>query len=294
MMQELKDVLKNVLCCPVCREKFVYTQEDIHCPTCQKKVFLDGRLIDFSGMSFELPFEFAKYLQQLYECAGQVMQDVKTDYRVQSVLEMVWQKHQGNICLEIGGADGVMTKDLETLFDTVLTTDCSKTFLKRIEAKTSKTLCLYNDAHLLPIQDGTIDTVVCSEVLEHVLIPTQFLMEIRRIMKKGGVCILSVPNEGTISLSRFKKNKQFVVEDTHINFYDPTTLEKLFFRIGLEMVEMKILRQPSISLTSLKSFISSLLTYFIPQIRGPYILCVLKVMENPGVYWEMFEKRIKS
>jgi len=49
---------------------------------------------------------------------------------------------EDTVCLEIGGADGPMTTILENLFDFVLTIDYSKTFLRRIEAKTKNTISL--------------------------------------------------------------------------------------------------------------------------------------------------------
>lgn len=284
--------LKDILCCPTCREKFVYEKDSIYCPNCKKEALVEGRLLDFSHMTPELPLDFAKYTQKLHEYAGRVMKDIKPDYRVESVMKMVKQKALGNTCLEIGGGDGVMTTGLEKLFNNVLTTDFSKNFLKRIESKTSNTLCLYNDAHFLPIQDETIDTIICSEVLEHVSIPTQLLSEIRRVMKKEGVCILSVPNEAKMSFHRYRaKTKYFTASDSHVTFYNPDTLNKLLYRMGLEVMEIKTLNSARLSL---KAIIRNPLTFLIDQITGRYILCLLKTMDNPKIYWEILESRIKQ
>lgn len=284
--------LKDILCCPTCRERFVYEKDSIRCPNCKKEVVIEGRLIDFRHMTPELPLDFAKYTQQLHEYAGRVMKDIEPDYRVESVMKMVNQKALGNTCLEIGGGDGVMTIDLEKLFNIVLTTDFSNNFLKRIESKTSKTLCLCNDAHFLPIQDETIDTIICSEVLEHVSIPTQLLSEIRRVIKKEGVCILSVPNEAKMMFHRYgARTKYFTAGDSHVTFYNPDTLNKVLYRMGLEVVEIKTLKPARLSL---KALIKNPLTFLADQITGRYILCLLKTMDNPRIYWQTLESRIKQ
>lgn len=44
------------------------------------------------------------------------------------------------------------------------------------------------------IQDGTYDSAVCFEVLEHVPNPFEAVNEINRILKKDGILILSVPH----------------------------------------------------------------------------------------------------
>lgn len=49
------------------------------------------------------------------------------------------------------------------------------------------------DAAEIPLDDHSIDTVVMTEVLEYLDRPEQVLSEISRILKVGGVCILSVP-----------------------------------------------------------------------------------------------------
>jgi len=47
------------------------------------------------------------------------------------------------------------------------------------------------DAHSLPFQDGEFESVLCTEVLEHCLDPKKVESEIRRVMKSGGLLVLS-------------------------------------------------------------------------------------------------------
>ncbi|MBI2472846.1 MAG: class I SAM-dependent methyltransferase [Planctomycetes bacterium] len=52
---------------------------------------------------------------------------------------------------------------------------------------------VYANAHHLPFKKDTFDTVLCLEVLEHVERPLEVLKEIYAVLRKGGVLILSVP-----------------------------------------------------------------------------------------------------
>ncbi len=49
------------------------------------------------------------------------------------------------------------------------------------------------DGRVLPFTDNSFDTVICSQVLEHVFEPADFLQELNRVCKTGGILILTVP-----------------------------------------------------------------------------------------------------
>ncbi len=49
------------------------------------------------------------------------------------------------------------------------------------------------DAHKLPVESESVDTVICKAVLEHVSNPEQVLKEIDRVLKPGGLVYIDVP-----------------------------------------------------------------------------------------------------
>lgn len=51
----------------------------------------------------------------------------------------------------------------------------------------------------LPFQNKSIDFVVCSEVLEHVIDPKVVLLELNRVVKDEGLIIVTIPNEKLIN-----------------------------------------------------------------------------------------------
>src|SRR3989442_11455484 len=52
----------------------------------------------------------------------------------------------------------------------------------------------------LPFRTGSIDSVVASEVYEHLTHPEGFIEEVRRILKPGGRLVLTTPNSESIVL----------------------------------------------------------------------------------------------
>ena len=50
------------------------------------------------------------------------------------------------------------------------------------------------DARSLPFASGEFDAIVCSEVLEHIVEDGAVLMELNRVLRDGGLLLISVPN----------------------------------------------------------------------------------------------------
>lgn len=287
MLEEIKDILA----CPKCRRNLTFDKKTIYCSECNQNVYVNNRLLDFSDLSPKLPLNLSNHIQKITENAGQLMSDLEINWRVESVLNAVKTNAHGSTCLEIGGADGPMTSTLERIFGITISLDYSIEFLKRIEAKTQNTICIFGDAHFLPIQDNTIDTIVCSEVLEHATIPTQFLTEINRVIKKDGVIILSVPNESRFTIMKRGLSKNISAGNTHINFFTPETLQEILYRTGFNVVDIQGLLPPA---TSLKGLIFNMLRFIYYGFYGSFILCTLKPMKNPWKYWDEFYERINN
>lgn len=62
-----------------------------------------------------------------------------------------------------------------------------------VEARAPGVTFIASVERMTPVPDGAYDTVLCSEVLEHVPDPWSGLQEIRRVLRPCGVLLLSVP-----------------------------------------------------------------------------------------------------
>ncbi|TSC79451.1 MAG: UbiE/COQ5 methyltransferase [Parcubacteria group bacterium Gr01-1014_29] len=95
-------------------------------------------------------------------------------------------------CLEVGAGTGSISKALVERGHEVLATDIS---LKMVEEMKKKGVnAIMCDAEKLPFPDATFDTVLASEVLYYLDHPELFLSEARRVLKPGGVLLLSSAN----------------------------------------------------------------------------------------------------
>ncbi len=51
------------------------------------------------------------------------------------------------------------------------------------------------EIHKIPLKDNSVDAIVCSEVIEHVPYLSRTIKELNRVLRPGGVLIITFPNE---------------------------------------------------------------------------------------------------
>ncbi|MFV8464657.1 methyltransferase domain-containing protein [Flavobacterium sp. LB1P62] len=86
----------------------------------------------------------------------------------------------------------------------------------------------YWDGITMPFENESFDTVISTEVLEHVLNPDAYLMEVKRVLKPGGMFFFTVP---------FMMSLHEVPHDYYR--YTPYALEMIFKRTGFTDIKIK-------------------------------------------------------
>ena len=80
-----------------------------------------------------------------------------------------------------------------------------------------------------PVEDNSVDFAVSLAVIEHLRDPENFISEVYRCLKPGGVVYLSTPN--------FQLDwKNFYNDPTHVRPYTPESLEQLLKLSGFSSV----------------------------------------------------------
>jgi SAM-dependent methyltransferase len=86
------------------------------------------------------------------------------------------------------------------------------------------------------VDDGSLDIVLCISVLEHLSEPLETLVELRRVVAPGGVCLINVPTwrgKWFLEFSAFRLGFSPPEEmDDHKAYYDPRELWPLLVRAG--------------------------------------------------------------
>jgi ubiquinone/menaquinone biosynthesis C-methylase UbiE len=140
---------------------------------------------------------------------------------------------EGRDALELGAAEGWMTRELVGRAGNVVSSDISLNYLKRARQDAPQADFLRLDAHCLPFMDSSFDCVIITEVLEHVYCPYRVLEEVHRVLRPDGKLVLSVPNNlSSSNILRHLVNRPGRQMDAHLSFYDMFSLEQLFGFVG--------------------------------------------------------------
>jgi SAM-dependent methyltransferase len=99
---------------------------------------------------------------------------------------------------------------------------------------------------LRPLPDGSVDVMVCNNVLEHLDDPDATATEMHRLLAPGGVCVVNVPSwrgKFFLELAAFRLKVAPKAEmDDHKAYYDPRDLWPLLVRAGFLPSEIKARR----------------------------------------------------
>lgn len=159
----------------------------------------------------------------------------------------------GGQALEVGPGCGVYLPVLAGLFGRVVAADIETAYLRHADGlrQTLPNLELVRDdicASALPAQ--SFDLILCTEVIEHIRHSPAALRGMRRLLKPGGVLVLSTPQRysplelaakvaflpGVIQLVR-RIYREPVIETGHINLMTAGTVRRQLQDAGFEIAE---------------------------------------------------------
>lgn len=158
--------------------------------------------------------------------------------------------HVDGIVLDVGCGTGDPTKMLEKRCNHIVGIDISyasnNISFAFNKSNLSPNLSFVSaDAIKLPFKDECFDAVVSFDVIEHVEGDLKFLLEIRRVLKKGGKLLLETPNfdrlSNKIKCSIRPIKYPLVLSEgcVHIREYSKECLERLLKIAGFKTVKIK-------------------------------------------------------
>lgn len=115
--------------------------------------------------------------------------------REQTLLHMLARYGRGQPILDIGCGSGLHLRHMPAGSVGI---DINPRNVARSRAYAPHATVIEGDAEHLPFPDHAFATIVCTEVLEHVVYPELVISEVRRVLKPNGVFLGSVPRASWI------------------------------------------------------------------------------------------------
>ena len=163
--------------------------------------------------------------------------------RAKNILKLL-EKVSGKKVLDIGCANGYLGKKVLDKGNYVVGVDISEKAVKNAEKILNKVLVLDVENEKFPFKEDTFDIIICSEVIEHLFEPNEFLKKIHKLLKKDGQLIITTPNflywghRLKFLRGNFQYKEEGPFDRGHIHFYTYKNLVE-----DLKLAKFKIKRE---------------------------------------------------
>ena len=111
--------------------------------------------------------------------------------RVKALDKLATEAGISGLGLIVGVGKGA---DISVAPGDVVALDLPFTYLPKVKERFPEAMVLQGDGTRLPFSDDTFDYLICSEVLEHVPDREGMIAEFHRVLRPGGILLLTTPN----------------------------------------------------------------------------------------------------
>lgn len=127
--------------------------------------------------------------------------------------------------LDLGAGQGTLTDVLCSHASSVTCVEISEYNRRILESKGYATVTADLDVYPLAFEDASFDTIVLSDVIEHLLSPYLMFVELRRIIKPNGLVFISTPD--------VRKNPKVTIPHTY--YFTMESLSLMAKRCGFDV-----------------------------------------------------------
>ena len=153
---------------------------------------------------------------------------------------LLGEAQPGERVLDLGCGAGRFVKALQELGADAVGVEIAEGALERARRNVpGADLRLVEPDGSFPLGHGEVDLVWCSEVLEHVADTTSFLTEARRVLRRDGRLLVTVPDHGLVrrtALALLRYEAHYDPLGQHLRFYTRRSLAAALAATGFEDV----------------------------------------------------------
>lgn len=238
----LKTEYAETICCPVCgsnKAKLLFEKDWFYywrCRNCSM-VYMNPRMNLAATHSFYNSDVNKIYNETKFdEVSPSTEMDDQINYGNLKLLEQIAGKEKGTL-LEIGSAKGYfLIKAKEAGYDVfgLELNQPNYEYSRKILGDCIMDIDLFD----VKFEDGKFDVVYMRDVIEHIASPLEFLKEINRITKPGGLIFLETHNIDSWINRSARENHTVIFGFEHPNHWSPKTLSLALQKTGYQVINV--------------------------------------------------------
>jgi 2-polyprenyl-3-methyl-5-hydroxy-6-metoxy-1,4-benzoquinol methylase len=182
------------------------------------------------------------YHEALWEAVPEGLEPVDFARRRDFLLSHI---DAGQRVLDVGCGEGRFAAELAVAGAVVVGVDVAAEPLRRARAQHPELdLRQVPVAGAWPFEDACFDVVWAGEAIEHVADTSGWLSELRRVLRSGGLLVLSTPDHGRLRMLGWAFaprafTAHFDPRSDHLRFYTGSTLRELLEDFGFHDVAVR-------------------------------------------------------
>lgn len=104
--------------------------------------------------------------------------------------------------------------------------DATEVAIQKARQRSPFATCDLMDLSALTFEDNFFDVITITEVLEHIYDYQSVINELKRVLTRNGILIITFPNETNWTISRFLLGRKPVKVPDHVNAFLPQAMKK--------------------------------------------------------------------
>jgi 2-polyprenyl-3-methyl-5-hydroxy-6-metoxy-1,4-benzoquinol methylase len=176
--------------------------------------------------------------------------DADSARRIQEAVYHSANISEGSTVLDIGSGNGWLLDRLQGRDNLVVSVDLGKNNLMKLKKKHGEKFhAVVADAAQLPFKSEVFDTIIASEILEHLNNPELTVRESHHILARGGKVVISTPHKEILRTYLCIHCNQQTPANAHIHSFDKKRHEDILEQQGFSAIRSELLQNKLFALS---------------------------------------------